>query len=111
MVKTVDRIVDPTNTEAVSRDLFAIKDFIYRIPASGHYLEFLQRGFKALKESDRYSIKGEGGSGKYPQGTQEHDIQQFLKGESDAIKAQKLGPAQGLLTDWLKITVNKDPNA
>ena len=56
MVKTVERIVDPNDVNPKMKDLFKVKDFLYKIPENKNYLEFIQLRFKQLKESPKYDI-------------------------------------------------------
>ena len=49
MVKTVDRIVDPNNSDPIIRELFLIKHLFSKIPDDRASLKFLQHGLMLLK--------------------------------------------------------------
>ena len=57
LVKTVDRIVDPSKNEPIMRELFQIKHLFCQIPADNACLRFIQEGLFDLKNTDRYAIK------------------------------------------------------
>ena len=58
MVKTVDRIVDPNQSDPIIRELFLIKDLFSKIPDDQASLKFIQEGLMKLKEDKKYSIDG-----------------------------------------------------
>jgi len=59
VIKTFDRIVDPYQTDKISRNLFEVKNFLCKIPNSKSYLKILKDGFQVLKNTWKYNISAD----------------------------------------------------